>query len=100
MRATVTGPGGCHVTVDHDPAEGHHPTSRWQRGEFVIDRFKLRLPGPCRSKRVTLHVGFVGPGAPPYAGVSGDPDEGEGEGPRKGALGPPAGPPVAELGVK
>jgi arylsulfatase A-like enzyme len=111
VRVSIVGPsvgpgaaagagGGCRFTADHDPAEGHHPTSRWQRGEWVIDRFKLRMPAACKGKHVVLHVGFVGEGAPPYEGAALDDGGDEGDRPAaKGTLAPPAGPPVAELAV-
>ncbi|HEV8320810.1 MAG TPA: sulfatase, partial [Myxococcota bacterium] len=49
VRVSLVGPTpACRATVDHDPAEGRHPTNRWQRGEYVVDRFRLRVPPGCK----------------------------------------------------
>lgn len=43
---------------DHDPVNGHYPTSLWQPGDVIVDRHELRLDRTSAPGAYTLYVGL------------------------------------------
>jgi hypothetical protein len=62
--------------AQHDgvPLAGSLPTSRWQAGDTVIDRYVLRLPDDVPPGRFRLHVGWYDAGTGERLGLPGDTD--------------------------
>lgn len=43
---------------DHWPADGKYPTDVWRPGEFVADRFKIRISGDYGAPKLGINVGL------------------------------------------
>ena len=59
-----SGPGWHNA--DHEPADGQCPTSIWQPGDFVVDRFTTRLPADKRPGSYDVRIGFFTGWAPTW----------------------------------
>ena len=69
FRAITSGPSGYKVFVhvdgagnrlngDHDPVDERYPVRLWDRGDVVLDRQRLSVPGNYRPGEYTLFMGF------------------------------------------
>ncbi len=43
---------------DHWPAKGKYGTAYWQEGEYIIDRFSVRVPPAYGAKHLGLFTGL------------------------------------------
>ncbi len=50
--------GNIVAQADHQPQDGHYPTSIWERGENVRDEVRLELPEHLPRGRYTIVVGW------------------------------------------
>jgi len=50
--------------ADHEPAGGHCPTSTWQAGDLIVDRFTVTFDSKYKRDAYTLWLGFFA-GWPP-----------------------------------
>jgi hypothetical protein len=50
------------LNADHSPVGGTHPTSRWKKGETVVDTFQIYVPqgAPLRGLNVWLGLWHTG----------------------------------------
>jgi hypothetical protein len=54
----IDGPSGRAGNGDHDPINGRCPTSTWQPGDYIIDRFTTRVGGVFPSGMYDVWIGF------------------------------------------
>jgi hypothetical protein len=54
----VDGPAGRAGNGDHDPIAGRCPTSTWQPGDYIIDRFTTRVGGVFPGGMYDVWIGF------------------------------------------
>lgn len=54
----VDGPSGRAGNGDHDPIAGRCPTSTWQPGDYIIDRFTTRVGGVFPGGVYDVWIGF------------------------------------------
>jgi 4-amino-4-deoxy-L-arabinose transferase-like glycosyltransferase len=59
---------------DNPPVNGAYPTTLWQPGEFVVDRYELALPPDLPPGEYTLQVGMYLAGSGQRLAVSGGGD--------------------------
>jgi hypothetical protein len=59
---------------DNVPASGAYPTTLWQPGEFVIDRYEIALPSDLPPGEYTLQAGMYLAGSGQRLAVSGGGD--------------------------
>ena len=55
------GPGKSLFQADHAPGGGRLPTSAWQPGETVLDRFDVEVPRDAKPGNYRMTVGFWDP---------------------------------------
>jgi arylsulfatase A-like enzyme len=46
------------VNADHVPVQGAHPVSRWDAGEYVVDRHRVALRPATEPERFEVQLGF------------------------------------------
>lgn len=56
----IDGPDRVHA--DHDPVGGKYPVRLWDKGDFVIDRHKVKVSATTKPGKYTIHVGFYSGG--------------------------------------
>ena len=49
---------GGFKNADHVPAGGSHPVSKWEPGEYVIDKHTVHIPGTWPSGKARVMIGF------------------------------------------
>jgi hypothetical protein len=54
----IDGPAGRAGNGDHDPIAGRCPTSTWQPGDYIIDRFTTRVGGVFPGGMYDVWIGF------------------------------------------
>jgi hypothetical protein len=54
----IDGPAGRAGNGDHDPISGRCPTSTWQPGDYIIDRFTTRVGGVFPGGMYDVWIGF------------------------------------------
>ncbi|MBN1889252.1 MAG: glycosyltransferase family 39 protein [Thermoflexales bacterium] len=59
---------------DNPPVNGTYPTTLWQPGEFVLDRYEIALPPDLPPGEYTLQTGMYLPGSGQRLAVSGGSD--------------------------
>jgi hypothetical protein len=65
------GAAGRAGNADHEPIQGRCPTSTWQPGDFIIDRFTgVAGSGAYPAGRVDVWVGFFTGSAPSFRNMS------------------------------
>jgi len=50
--------GGGRMIGDHQPANGSHPTDKWKKGTYIVDKWSGRVSKSMSSGRMKFHVGF------------------------------------------
>jgi hypothetical protein len=51
------------LNLDHRPAGGNYPTTRWRKGETIKDEFALQIPPNTSVRRVNVWAGLWEPQA-------------------------------------
>jgi len=49
---------GLRLNGDHVPVDGKYPVRLWDKGDIVVDRQQLTVPGNYRSGTYTFYIGF------------------------------------------
>jgi hypothetical protein len=58
VHGDAVGGNARRIFGDHLPAEGKYPSSVWRPGEYVLDRFSIRVPNDYGPSRLALFVGL------------------------------------------
>ena len=46
------------LNADHIPVEGSMPLPKWQKGQFIIDRHRIRIPANAKTGKYTVMIGL------------------------------------------
>ena len=57
MFMHIDGPGG-RLHGDHEPFEGRFPTSKWQKGDYIKEVYRLNVPVYQGSGKYTIRLGL------------------------------------------
>jgi len=66
----LDGPAGRAGNGDHEPIGGRCPTSTWQLGDYIIDRFTTSTGGAFPGGTYDVWVGFFTGSAPNWKNMT------------------------------